>query len=199
MVYPNCPLIERSKWDKLIDRITPGPASIHKPKTRQQGVVRECMPCTVAAGIDYATSVSGIEDIKPWDEKILFESVQQSDGGSYMGNCIEAVSSVIEVVYCPTFDHQMSAVLFGFGLLSMMQLYPNFMKPTPWLPAPIGIPDSHGMFGFKPIRRGTQYGIWHLQSYGPSFASEFLNCMVLSEQNLAGGGGSFAITRYKLS
>lgn len=73
----------------------------------------------------------------------------------------------LEVYECPTFDHCMSAVLCGFGVNTGILWYDNYTPDADgWLPRPGGRAGGHAIMGYKPAKRGDQYGIWHQNSWG---------------------------------
>ena len=81
---------------------------------------------------------------------------------------------VAEAYLCPTFDHLMSAVLCGFGIVSGIPWYDNYTPDKAgWLPSPRGNSGGHAVFGYKPTMRvsgdTTTYGIWHQNSWTTQF------------------------------
>lgn len=74
---------------------------------------------------------------------------------------------VAEAYICPTFDHCMSAVLTpGFALISGIMWYNSYTPDSKgWLPRGQGGGGGHAVMGYKPTRRGNQFGIWHQNSW----------------------------------
>lgn len=103
---------------------------------------------------------------------------------------------VTEVFHCPTFDHHFSAALQGFSLVSGVPWYDNYTPDGDgWLPAPSGNYGGHALFGFRPAVRSGRYGIWHNQSWGPSWSPHTKGRFVISESQYETGsiGGWYAI------
>ena len=76
----------------------------------------------------------------------------------------------LEVYECPTFDHVMSAVLQGFAVNTGIMWYSNYQPgPDGWLPRGSGGAGGHSIFGYRPAKRGNEYGIWHQNSWGPNW------------------------------
>ena len=90
--------------------------------------------------------------------------------GSFKGEATTAERQrfrMLECFVCPTFDHVMSAVLSGFRINSGIMWAANYEPgPDGWLPRPSGNAGGHAIFGYKPAMRGTQFGIWHQNSWG---------------------------------
>lgn len=73
---------------------------------------------------------------------------------------------VLEAFLCPTFAHCMSAVLKGFDLISGIMWGGNFTPDRDgWLPGRARGGGGHAVHGYKPTYRGSQYGIWHKNSW----------------------------------
>lgn len=73
----------------------------------------------------------------------------------------------LEVYTCPTFAHCFSAVFQGFALSSGIMWYDSYTPDADgWLPGPGGNAGGHAIFGYKPTKRGSSYGIWHQNSWG---------------------------------
>lgn len=71
-----------------------------------------------------------------------------------------------EVYVCPTFDHCFSAVLQGFAIASGAMWYDSYTPDADgWLPRPGGNAGGHAIFGYKPTKRGSTFGIWHQNSW----------------------------------
>ena len=89
--------------------------------------------------------------------------------GSWKGPAPDAERAryrVIEAYLCPTFDHCFSAVLQGFALISGIMWYSNYNPDRDgWLPQGSGGAGGHAVFGYKPTKRGSTYGIWHQNSW----------------------------------
>lgn len=100
-----------------------------------------------------------------------------------------------EVFHCPTFDHHFSAALQGFSLVSGVSWYDNYFPDTDgWLPEPNGNYGGHAIFGYKPTARRGQYAIWHMQTWGPSYAPQTNGCFAIPEDRYDGSiGGCYAI------
>lgn len=103
---------------------------------------------------------------------------------------------VLEVLNCRTFDHCMSAVLQGFALNTGIMWYDNYTPGSDgWLPRPSGRAGGHAIFGFKPAKRGAEYGIWHMNSWGADWPRRGSNGLfVIPESAYVGPvGGWFAV------
>jgi len=102
----------------------------------------------------------------------------------------------VEVFECPTFDHCMSAVLRGFILNTGILWYDNYTPGQDgWLPRPAGRKGGHAIMGYRPARRGNEYGIWHQNSWGPDWPRAGANGrFVIPESAYTGPvGGWFAV------
>jgi hypothetical protein len=103
---------------------------------------------------------------------------------------------VLEAFLCPSFDHVMSAVLSGFDLISGIMWYDSY-RPTAatgwWLPKPGGGAGGHAVHGFKATRRGNEYGVWHKNSWTPSWGDN--GCCVFPERSYAGQVGGWWCVR----
>jgi len=101
---------------------------------------------------------------------------------------------VLEAFLCPTFDACMSAVLSGFDLISGIMWYDSFFRPGPdgWLPRPAGNSGGHAVHGYKATRSGDTFGIWHKNSWKPSWGLG--GCCVFPESAYGGPvGGWWAV------
>lgn len=88
----------------------------------------------------------------------------------------------LEIYRCPTFEHCMSAIFQGCGIVSGIQWYPNYNPDADgWLPRGKGGWGGHAIFGYKPAKRGNLFGIWHRQSWGEEWAPEHKSCFVIPE------------------
>lgn len=77
---------------------------------------------------------------------------------------------VLEAFICPTFDDMYSAVLQGFAISTGIMWRNNYTPGADgWLPRPGGGAGGHAIFGYKPTKRGNDYGIWHQNSWGESY------------------------------
>ncbi len=203
MRFENGPTIPRDLWPALVLKFPPGPMHPHLPKPKSQGVQLSCNAFAVASAIEHARSVARLPYVE-LDAAEMFSRVPEPIGGSYMGTVIEeAVTNgykplgrIARLFYCPTFDHQFSAVLFGWPLAMMVNRYPSYQPgPDGWAHPPKGTPEMHGIFGYKPAMRANpagvwEYGIWHQDSTGAA------RRYVLSEEQLmkpVGSGGAFAV------
>jgi len=73
---------------------------------------------------------------------------------------------VLEAWLCPSFDACYSAVLQGFSLISGIMWRRNYEPDSKgWLPNGGSGGGGHAVMGYKPTRRGKQYGIWHQNSW----------------------------------
>lgn len=100
-----------------------------------------------------------------------------------------------EVFDCPTFGHQFSAALQGFSLVTGIMWYDNYTPDSEgWLPAPRGNYGGHAIFGFKPTKRGSQYAIWHKQTWGPTWSPSTEGHFAIPQNRYDGRiGGCYAI------
>lgn len=103
---------------------------------------------------------------------------------------------VLKAYLCPTFDHVFSAVLQGRRMISGVEWFDNYAPgPDGWLPRGRGMAGGHAIFGFKPTYRGSgssiEYGVWHRQSWGKTWAPQTDNCFVLPESAYGGGVGGW--------
>lgn len=96
---------------------------------------------------------------------------------------------VLEAYLCPEFEHCFSAVFEGFELVTGILWYNNYNPDQDgWLPHGRGIAGGHAISGFKPVKRGDVYGIWHRQSWGTSWFPQFNNCFVIPQTAYSQGG-----------
>lgn len=73
---------------------------------------------------------------------------------------------VLEAYLCPTFDHVFSAVAGGFKLISGIMWRDGYHPDQDgWLTGATGGQGGHAVFGYKPAKRGSTYGIWHQNSW----------------------------------
>jgi len=76
---------------------------------------------------------------------------------------------------CPSFDHCISAVIDDYDLISGIEWYQNYVPGDDgWLPRPKGNSvGGHAVHGYKAtykkIGGKTVFGIWHQNSWGPSW------------------------------
>lgn len=96
-----------------------------------------------------------------------------------------------EAYLCPTFDHCYSAVLSGFAIVSGILWYDNYTTDSDgWLPSSgRGRAGGHAIFGYKPTKNGSRYGIWHQNSWTTSFG--WGGRMVLGESLYSGPVGGW--------
>jgi hypothetical protein len=77
-----------------------------------------------------------------------------------------AENRVLEAFVCPSFDHVYSAVLCGYDIISGIWWYDGYTPGADgWLPRPSGNRGGHAVHGFKPTYRGTEFGVWHKNSW----------------------------------
>ena len=78
---------------------------------------------------------------------------------------------VLEYCLLPTFDHCFSAVAEGFDLISGVLWFNNYKPDSDgWLPARgVGNTGGHAVHGYKPAMRNGHFGIWHKNSWTPSW------------------------------
>jgi hypothetical protein len=82
---------------------------------------------------------------------------------------------VTKAFLCPKFEHCISAVLQGYDLISGIEWYNNYVpKSDGWLPSSgSGYVGGHAVHGYKATYKKsggkTIYGIWHQNSWGPSW------------------------------
>jgi len=100
-----------------------------------------------------------------------------------------------EIFHCPTFDHQFSAALEGFSLVTGIPWYDNYFPDADgWLPPPQGNYGGHAIFGYKPTVRRKQYAIWHMQTWGYSYAPQSDGNFAIPESHYTATiGGLYAI------
>ncbi len=100
---------------------------------------------------------------------------------------------VLEAYLCPSFDDCYSAVLQGFALSTGIMWRDNYTPDKDgWLPVGRGGAGGHAIFGYKPTKRGNEYGIWHQNSWGESYGLR--GRFVIPERCYDGGiGGWWAI------
>ena len=100
-----------------------------------------------------------------------------------------------EVYHCPSFDHQFSAALQGFSLVTGISWYDNYTPDADgWLPEPNGNYGGHAIFGYKPTVRNGRYAIWHMQTWGDSYAPHTDGSFAIPEDRYDGNiGGCYAI------
>lgn len=97
--------------------------------------------------------------------------------GSFKGEASAAERQkyrITELFLCPTFEHCFSAVLQGFLLSTGIMWYSNFNTGSDgWLPTRgAGSAGGHAICGYKPTKatqHGDTYGIWHQNSWSPSW------------------------------
>jgi hypothetical protein len=103
-----------------------------------------------------------------WDPNHNFPGAKK-DRKNYM---------VTNAFLCPTFDHCISAVIQGYDLISGIEWYQNYVPDDDgWLPQPAGGDvGGHAVHGYKATYKkvGSKivYGIWHQNSWGPSWGLE---------------------------
>lgn len=103
---------------------------------------------------------------------------------------------LLEAYTCPTFDHLMSAVFQGFAINTGIMWYDNYTPGTDnWLPRPGGRAGGHSIFGYKPTKRGGEYGIWHMNSWGVNWPRPGAGGLFVIPESAYKGpvGGWFAV------
>ena len=108
---------------------------------------------------------------------------------------------VTKAFLCPTFDHCMSAVLQNYDIVSGITWYNSFFTPKAdgWLPAPSGgSAGGHAVHGYRATYRGSVsnpvFGIWHQNSWGPSWGLEG-KCVFPESVYTTSVGGWWAIVQ----
>lgn len=77
---------------------------------------------------------------------------------------------VLEYFLAPTFEHCLSGVVQGFQLISGVMWYDNYTPNSEgWLPVGRGRPGGHAIHGIKGARKGSKRGIWHKNSWRPTW------------------------------
>lgn len=198
------PLVPRGQWRDLIGNDT-GPDFTYRPPVHNQKDVGCCNPSSICALGEMLRKFAGLPHI-PLSAGDLYGRINWGrDGGSLledgmreaMANGIASADVVpyldwqtrrpaavqdrkrfrfLEAYICPTFDHVMSALLQGFGVIAGILWYQNYKPDNKgWLPlAPAGSHGGHALLTYKPTWRETSggdiiYGTWHQNSWTEDF------------------------------
>ncbi len=191
------PLIPRSRWNELIAQYSDGPDHPFLPYVHDQDGIGQCNADATTALVEFQRNVQGLPFVKLSAADLYARINGGGDNGSLLEDALFEMQKrgvgtadtcgllwrrgmrladesererfrALEVFACPSFDHCMSAILAGCGIVSGIMWYPNY-KPDAdgWLPRGSGRPGGHAVFGYKPARRGNVYGIHHQNSWGP--------------------------------
>jgi hypothetical protein len=195
---PKAPMVSRSEWPALITEMGLGYDHPHLGYVHYQGSIGQCNADATASLAEFCRSMQGLSEVKLSAADLYGCINGGSDRGSmledamsqmlrvgigtvatcgtlwqgrrqvYASNEERAKYKATEIWLCPTFDHCMSAVLMGFGLVSGIMWHNNYSPDSDgWLPARgRGMGGGHAVFGYKPAMRNNKYGIWHQNSWG---------------------------------
>lgn len=195
------PMVPRSRWDELTKGFDPmSPHHPHLQYVHDQNGVGQCnadaqtsaaefvrsqmgLPFVQLSAADLYDRINGGVDQGSLLEHGMAKFLREGVGtaatsgtiwrrGMQRASVSERAEYVVTEAYlCPTFDHCYSAVLSGFGLVSGIMWYNNYVTDgSGWLPlGGSGRPGGHAVFGYKPTARmfggRTVYGIWHQNSW----------------------------------
>jgi hypothetical protein len=193
---PDVPLIPRSEWADRIKAIGDGPDWPFLPPVHDQDGVGQCNADATTAMGEYIRAMQGLPYVQLSAADLYHRINGGADNGSLLEDAIEEMMKngvgtaatcgevwkrgqkqapaaertrfrMLECWLCPSFEHHMSAALQGFALNSGVMWYDSY-KPGAdgWLPAGRGGAGGHAIFGYKPAMKGSQFGIWHLNSWG---------------------------------
>lgn len=192
-------VIPRGDWDGILAQFASGWENPFLPPVADQDGVGQCncsatataleavrmeqgLPYVQLSAGDLYDRINGGVDRGSLLEDGLAESSKNGIGtvatcGYVWSRRMKTASSterakyrVLEFVLCPTFDHCFSAVLQGWKLISGIMWYSNYNPDRDgWLPNGRGSAGGHAIFGYKPTSRNGRYGIWHQNSWGPSW------------------------------
>jgi hypothetical protein len=196
---PTANTIPRSQWDGLIAAFDPGADFPFLPPVHDQDGIGQCncddttaliescrceqgLPYVQLSAADLYDRINGGVDEGSFLEDAMAEALARGVGTAATSGTIwrrgmrqapadeRARFKVLEALLCPTFEHCMSAVLQGFKLSTGITWCNNYdPDPEGWLPSPGSSVGGHAIFGYKPAKRGSQYGIWHRNSWGPNW------------------------------
>lgn len=219
---PECPLVPRSEWDALVADGAGPDDPFNSPASDQDGVGM-CNASATASAIEDCRAMAGLPPVRLSGGDLYRRICGGSDRGSLLEDGIrEAMARgvasvatcpylewrrapagweqdarkfrVLEAFLCPTFDHCFSAVLKGFRLITGILWYDNYDPDGDgWLPRPRGRSGGHAIKGYKPARRGREWGIWHRNSWTAKWGVEG-GCFVIPESAYTGPvGGWWAV------
>lgn len=192
-------IIPRSEWDGLIAQYAPGPDHPFLPYVHDQDGIGQCNADATTALAEFTRTVQGLPFVKLSAADLYDRINGGRDQGSLLEDAMSEMLRAgvgtaetsgllwrrgmrradesereryraLEIYKCPTFDHCFSAILQGCGIVTGIMWYPNYNPDSDgWLPRGRGSPGGHAIFGYKPAKRGGEYGIWHLNSWGERF------------------------------
>jgi hypothetical protein len=192
-------VIPRDEWPDLLQAYLDGPDDPHLPPVADQDGIGECNAsatctalesCRMLAGLPYVQlsaadlyrRINGGRDQGSMLEDGIQEAMQNGiattaevpylDWRHQHSNAaaVRPKYKVLEAVLCPSFDHCFSAVLHGFKLITGILWYSNYTPDADgWLPRGRGQSGGHAIFGYKPTGRNGVFGIWHQNSWTPSW------------------------------
>lgn len=191
------PMIARSEWTQHCrEPFTPHP---FLPPVAQQNGYGMCNASATCTGMEFARAQQGLPYVQLSGGDLYMRISGGRDQGSLLEDGIAASMSegvasaktvpyldwrgenagareerksyrVIEAFLCPTFEHCMSAVIAGYPIVTGIMWYSNFTPDADgWLPNGRGSAGGHAICGFAPVKRGSQYGIEHQNSWGASW------------------------------
>lgn len=204
-----------------IEASWPGDEYPHLPYVHDQAAVSQCNASATAAAMEFCRHQLGLPPLKLSAADLYHRINGGMDRGSTLEDGIveafngvgtveqcgylwgrgfrpaskeeRAANRVLEAYLCPTFDHCFSATLMGFALISGVRWFPNYTPgPDGWLPAGRGRWGGHALFGFKPTMKDRRKGIWHQNSWRPSWGIR--GRCVIPEEGFGGPvGGWWAV------
>jgi hypothetical protein len=214
----NTPIVPRSKWKELIDRMGGGPESGYLSYVHNQNGYGMCNASATASAMESQRIKQGLPLVRLSAGDLYYRISGGRDNGSTLQDGIRSATKdgvareslvpylewrrttaearedrknfrVLEAFLCPTFDACMSAVLMGFDLISGIWWYDNYTPTSDgWLPAPRGSRGGHAVHGYKPTYKGDRFGIWHKNSWTPKWG---LNGFCVFPEEVYVGGNTF--------
>jgi hypothetical protein len=205
---PAAPMVPRSQWDGLLAALDDTFDDPFLPPVADQNGRGQCNAEATVAMLERQRAVQGLPFVKLSAADLYGRINGGVDNGSTLPDAMREATArgvgtaatagllwhpgsppapaaeraryrALEVFLCPTFDHAMSAMFEGFGLVSGIKWANSYMRPGPdgWLPAPDSWVGGHAIMGYKPAFRDAnksgsvkQYGGWHQNSWTTVYA-----------------------------
>lgn len=220
---PETPLVPRAQWDGIVAALGTDAYDPFLPPVHDQDGIGMCNASATAAAIEACRLSIGLDPVSLSGGDLYHRISGGSDRGSTLEDGLKeaqngiaetsvvpyldwrtnygqatvasrAKSKVLEAFLCPTFDHCFSAVSSGFKLISGIMWYSNYTPDKDgWLPRGSGGAGGHAVMGYKPTKRGNDYGIWHQNSWRATWGGFGGRCVFPESVYTRSIGGWWAV------
>lgn len=185
-IYKSMPQTHpRAEWLARAKRFRAGPNDAARPPVHTQGTQQSCEAHAMTAAMEYLLGLyHKFEPLGAAELHSRFAGPNPPAIGDVFRELVENGVSGWKLeppIYeCGGFAGGFSAVLRRWPVM-ISTLEPVKPGPDGWVTKFKTPKVAHMVFGFKPARRGDEFGIWCMQSRGAAWSPETSSCFVLPE------------------